>query len=345
MATILATNPHLVEATSGTRTWQEAVRCAIRQAQTLLSALGLPLDLYGNEPETSATNHKFPLFVPWEFVARMQAGRADDPLLLQVLPRASERLDAPGFASDPVGDLDSEVVPGLLKKYRSRALMVTTGRCAVHCRYCFRREFPYDEVPKSPAAWQVAIDAIAADETVEEVILSGGDPLMLADSSLKWLVTQLNAIPHVVRLRIHSRTLVVIPQRICQELLEWIDLARMPVVMVTHINHPNEIDHALRSALGRLRDRRVMLLNQSVLLRDINDSVETLRQLSTGLLSAGVLPYYLHQLDRVRGAAHFEVPIEEGRRIVSELRTQMSGYGVPEYVAEIAGQASKTPLT
>ncbi len=246
--------------------------------------------------------------------------------------------------ADPVDDAAAELLPGLLKKYASRALLVTTGACAVHCRYCFRREYPYSSVPKSPAAWQPAIERIASDSSIEEVILSGGDPLMLADQSLSWLVDQFNDIPHVQRLRVHTRVPVVIPQRICDEMLDWLDRARMQTIVVTHINHPQEIHELLVESLQKLRTTRAMVLNQAVLLRGINDDVSTQRELSRRLIAAGVLPYYLHQLDRVRGAGHFEVPIEAGREIISLLRAQISGFGVPKYVWEQPGELSKRPL-
>ena len=344
MATILATNPLLVEATSGKVSWQEAIRRAVRDTETLLLALGLPLEMCGPEGHRRTAASQFPLLVPWEFIARMQPGDADDPLLRQVLPTHQEGGSPVGFSADPVGDQAAELLPGLLQKYASRALLVTTGACAVHCRYCFRREYPYSEVPKSPAAWQPAIDRIAADESIEEVILSGGDPLMLADQSLRWLVDQLNAIPHVQRLRLHTRVPVMIPQRINDELLDWLDRTRMQTIVVTHINHPRELYAPLVEAMGKLRSARALLLNQAVLLRGINDSVAVQRELSCQLIAAGILPYYLHQLDRVRGAGHFEVPVETGREIISLLRAQFSGYGVPKYVWEQAGEPSKRPL-
>lgn len=344
MATILAANPYLVEATSGKVLWPEAIRRAVRDVETLLQALGLPLETCGPESQWRPVAKQFPLFVPWEFIARMQAGDPQDPLLRQVLITHQEGAEQVGFLADPVGDTQAELLPGLLQKYASRALLVTTGACAVHCRYCFRREYPYSEVPKSPAAWQPAIDRIAQDSSIEEVILSGGDPLMLADQSLSWLVDQINEIEHVQRLRIHTRVPVMIPQRVCSEMLEWFERARMQTIVVTHINHPHEIHQPLVESLGKLRSARAMLLNQSVLLRGINDDAATLRELSCKLIAAGVMPYYLHQLDRVRGAGHFEVPIETGREIIHLLRAQFSGFGVPKYVWEQPGQSSKTPL-
>ncbi len=340
MATILASLPHLVEGTSSCNSWQLSIRNAIRDPAVLLQELGIPSEKLG----TGSLAPSFPLLVPREFVARMQPGNLNDPLLRQILPTAEELAPTDGFQADPVGDNAAEVIPGLLQKYAGRALLVTTGACAVHCRYCFRREFQYERVPKSPNAWQPAIDYIAQDSSLSEILLSGGDPLMLADSSLSWLVDQLNRLPHIQRLRIHTRVPVMIPQRICDELLSWIRRARMQVIFVTHINHAQEIDDNLRQAIDQLRTAGVLLLNQSVLLRGINDTVAELKTLSERLVAMGVLPYYLHQLDRVRGAAHFEVPVSEGRDLIAQLRALVPGYCVPKYVAEIAGEVSKRPL-
>lgn len=344
MATILAAHPHLVEATSGQVSWQEAIRRAVRDLGTLLATLGLPPNACGPEAELQAAIKQFPLLVPWEFIARMQPGNPHDPLLLQVLPTHQEGRPQPGFSADPVGDGQAELLPGLLQKYTSRALLVTTGACAVHCRYCFRREYPYSEVPKSPTSWQPAIDRVAADSSIEEVILSGGDPLMLADQSLNWLVENLNDISHVERLRIHSRVPVMIPARVNDAMLAWLSGARMQTIFVSHINHPNEIHGPLGEAFDRVRSTGAILLNQSVLLKGVNDEATIQRELSRKLISVGVVPYYLHQLDRVRGAQHFEVPIATGQEIISLLRAQFSGFGVPKYVCEQPGDSSKRAL-
>lgn len=344
MATILASRSELVEANSTALPWPEAVRRAIRDSETLLAALQLPAELGGDAHKIAAAATKFPLFVPWEYVRRMKVGDAHDPLLRQVLITADESRPFANFDADPVGDREATVLPGLLQKYQGRALLITTGACAVHCRYCFRREFPYREVPKSPTAWQPAIEHIASDSTLEEVILSGGDPLMLSDSSLSWIVQELNRLPHINRLRIHSRVPVVIPQRVCKAMLSWLRAARMQIVFVSHINHPHELDISLIAALNQLREAGILLLNQAVLLRGINDAADIQCDLSTKLVAAGVMPYYLHQLDRVQGAAHFEVPIAQGREIIEKMRQRLSGYCVPKYVMEVAGDDSKRPL-
>jgi len=321
--------------------WQQAVKSAIRDAGELCRRLGLP-DALAADGAGGATS--FPVFVPLGFLNRMRPGDETDPLLLQVLPRAAELHSPPGFADDPVGDLDSARSPGLLHKYRGRTLMVTTGACAVHCRYCFRRHFPYSETPRSVDQWRPAIAQIAADSTIHEVILSGGDPLMLVDETLTDLVEMLAAIPHLTRLRVHTRVPIMIPERVNDELLAWLTGTRLTPVMVVHANHPAELDADVAAALGRLVDAGIPTLNQAVLLRGINDSADTLAQLCERLVDLRVMPYYLSQLDRVRGAAHFEVPVAEGLAIMSELRRRVPGYVMPRYVQEIAGEDFKTLL-
>jgi EF-P beta-lysylation protein EpmB len=222
--------------------------------------------------------------------------------------------------------------------------MVTTGACAVHCRYCFRRHFPYDESPKSPQAWTAALDAIEADEGVHEVILSGGDPLTLVDRSLAELARRIAAIGHVRRLRIHTRLPIMIPQRVTPELLQWLTATRLAPVVVIHANHAAEIQGDAATAVRRIVAAGIPTLNQAVLLRGVNDSADVLADLSERLLDLGVIPYYLHQLDRVAGAAHFEVPVVEGLQIMEELKRRLPGYAVPRYVREVAGERYKMPL-
>jgi EF-P beta-lysylation protein EpmB len=274
----------------------------------------------------------------------MRPGDPRDPLLRQVLPLADEQARPLGYGFDPVGDGRAMQSPGLLRKYRSRALMVTTGACAVHCRYCFRRHFPYDAGPRSLDEWEPALGKIAADRSIREVILSGGDPLVLVDGHLAELARRLAAIRHVRRLRIHTRLPIVIPERVTGELLEWLRGTRLAPLVVVHANHANELDDAVAGALGRLIDAGVPLLNQSVLLSGVNDRADALVDLCERLVDLRVMPYYLHQLDRVAGAAHFEVPREEGRRLVAELRRRLPGYAVPRYVQEIDGAEYKTIL-
>jgi EF-P beta-lysylation protein EpmB len=322
-------------------TWQAALREAIRDPAELCRLLDLPDEV---ADRARAASGDFPLFVPRGYLARIKPGDVADPLLRQVLPLAEERQDSAGFSTDPVGDLNASPEPGLLHKYEGRVLLVATGACPVHCRYCFRRHFPYGEVPKSAAAWQSALDRIAADTSIREVILSGGDPLTLTDDVLAELIARIAAIDRIERVRVHTRFPVMIPERVTEELLATLTETRLTPVVVIHANHPRELDQSVADALARLKRVGLTLLNQSVLLRGVNDSVEVLAQLSQRLVEIGVLPYYLHQLDRVAGAAHFEVPVEEGRRIVKELRRRLPGYLVPRYVQEVPGAASKVVL-
>ena len=311
---------------------------AVRDPAELCRLLYLPVDF---EPVARAAASQFPLFVPRGFVARMRPGDPDDPLLRQVLPIADEMAEVRGFVVDPVDDNAAARQAGLLQKYEGRVLMIATGTCAVHCRYCFRRHFPYDETPRSLKDWQPALDEIADDTSIHEVILSGGDPLTLVDTTLAALVERLESIPHIRRLRIHTRLPIVIPERVTDELVAMLGDSRLTPVVVLHANHANELDQHVATAVAKLADAGIMLLNQAVLLAGINDSVETQAALSERLIDLRVVPYYLHQLDRVAGAAHFEVPIADGRQIIDELRTRLPGYAVPRYVQEVAGVSSK----
>jgi EF-P beta-lysylation protein EpmB len=261
-----------------------------------------------------------------------------------VLPLADELFESPGFAADPVGDALAVQSPGLLQKYSSRALLITTGACAVHCRYCFRREYPYSESPRSPDDWQLAIERLAVDPTIDEAILSGGDPLTMVDGHLEVLAERLARVPHLKRLRIHTRLPIVIPQRVTSRLIEWLRGTRLAPIMVVHANHPNEIDGDVAAALARLVDAGIPVFNQSVLLRGVNDDAEALIELSRRLVDLRVMPYYLHQLDRVRGAAHFEVPVARGLELIAAMRRALPGYAVPRYVQEIAGELHKRVL-
>jgi EF-P beta-lysylation protein EpmB len=315
---------------------------AITEPAELLAAVGL-----GEEwlPAAQAAARLFPLRVPRGFVARMRPRDPHDPLLRQVLPLAEECLTAEGFGADPVGDLAAMAVPGLLHKYRARVLLTVTGACAVHCRYCFRRHFPYGDANPAVDRWRAALDYIAGDDSITEVILSGGDPLSLSDRRLAELVPQLEAIPHLRRLRLHTRLPVVLPERINDELLAWLGGTKLKSVVVVHANHAQEIDDTVRAALGRLKAAGAELLNQSVLLRGVNDSVEALADLSEALFESGTLPYYLHMLDKVQGAAHFAVPDAVARRLMEALNARLPGYLVPRLVREVPGGAGKLALT
>lgn len=326
---------------TGAGDWKRLWREAVRDPRDLLDLLGLP-ELAARVSATAAA--QFPLRVPRGFVARMRHGDPHDPLLRQVLPLDDEARVVPGFALDAVGDGAARAGAGVIRKYRGRALLVTTGSCAVHCRYCFRRHFPYADETAAAGGWSEAVALIAGDPSIDEVILSGGDPLSLATPKLAELTDALAAIPHLRRLRLHTRLPVVLPERVDAGLLGWLRRLPWPVACVVHANHANEFDAEVDAAFARLREAGLTLLNQAVLLRGVNDSVDALAALSERAWAAGVLPYYLHQLDRVAGAAHFEVPDDEARALHRALAARLSGYLVPRLVREVAGDTGKRPL-
>ncbi|MDN8542169.1 MULTISPECIES: EF-P beta-lysylation protein EpmB [Erwinia] len=321
--------------------WLHQLADVITDPDELLQLLGL--DSHPELRGGANARRLFALRVPRAFAARMQKGDPQDPLLLQVITQSQEFIDAPGYSTDPL-DEQSSVVPGLLHKYHNRALLLVKGGCAVNCRYCFRRHFPYSDNQGNKRNWQQALEYIRQQPQLDEIIFSGGDPLMAKDSELAWLITELEQIPHVKRLRIHTRLPVVIPARITAALCQRLAETRLQTLLVTHINHAREIDDELREAMRQLKRAGVTLLNQSVLLRGINDSAATLAELSNALFDAGILPYYLHVLDKVQGAAHFYVSDEQARNIMRELLSQVSGYMVPKLAREIGGEPSKTPL-
>jgi len=287
---------------------------------------------------------EFPLRVPRGFVGRMQPGDRNDPLLLQVLPDEREDVPAAGFEHDPVGDLDSRRAPGVLHKYHGRVLLIATGACAINCRYCFRRHFPYSRDTAARQGWREALAYVASTSDAREVILSGGDPLVLATSRLRQLSTGLDAIAHVRRLRIHTRVPVVLPERIDATLLEWLNGLRQRSVMVIHCNHPREVDESVIQALRAIQSAGVTVFNQAVLLRGINDSLEVQTRLAETLFDAGVIPYYLHLLDRVQGAAHFEVADSRARELYQAMRKNLPGYLLPRLVREKPGAPFKVPV-
>ncbi|SFN03713.1 EF-P beta-lysylation protein EpmB [Izhakiella capsodis] len=321
--------------------WLAQLADVITDPDELLQLMALD-----NHPKLAAgrdARRLFALRVPRTFAARMQPGDAQDPLLLQVLTSQQEFIQTPGYSNDPL-DEQSNVIPGLLHKYRNRALLLVKSGCAVNCRYCFRRHFPYQDNQGNKHNWRTALDYIRSQSNLDEIIFSGGDPLMAKDSELDWLISELEHISHIKRLRIHSRLPVVIPARITPALCERLYRSSLQVILVTHINHAREIDGELRAGLNALRKAGVTLLNQSVLLKDINDDAQTLATLSNSLFDAGVLPYYLHVLDKVQGAAHFYVDDDRARAIMRDLLTLISGYLVPKLAREIGGEPSKTPL-
>ena len=306
------------------------------------------LDLLDLDPSLPALDYRrlrdFPLRVPKAFIARMRKGDPCDPLFLQVWPADAEGTETPGFSSDAVGDLAKLKSGGLIHKYHGRALAIATGACAVNCRYCFRRHFPYNDSLASRGNWRETLARIAADPSIEEVILSGGDPLSLSDDKLSAFVGELEGIPQLRRLRVHTRTAVVLPERVDDALLGWLSRTRLQKVVVLHVNHANEIDAAVEAAIARLRGAGATLLNQSVLLRNVNDSSATLAALSERLFACGVLPYYLHLLDRVQGAGHFEVNENKAVKLMGELAARLPGYLVPRLARELPGAPAKTLL-
>lgn len=324
-----------------TQSWQHLLQSAISDPEELGRRLGLALPQVHNE---------FPLRVPLPYLSRIRPGDPDDPLLLQVLAQPAEMLPQPGYSKDPLAEvsgdqahgIDPHASTGLIQKYHGRVLIVTTGACAIHCRYCFRRHFPYSQVQPSQADWQQILDTVRADTSIHEVILSGGDPLLLNDRQLASLAHQIADIGHVKTLRLHTRLPIVIPQRINAALLDWIAAVPLKVVMVWHSNHPNELDDEVAEAAAKLTNAGVTLLNQSVLLRNINDSVEILVRLSESLFAIGVLPYYLHLLDPVSGAAHFDVDDAAGGALINAMRARLPGYLVPRLARETPGETSKT---
>lgn len=316
---------------SAARSWKEALANAVREPDVLADLL----DLSGEHRESARRAARlFPLVAPRELLTRVRRGDPDDPILRQILPLDVEADEVDGYTRDPLGEEVATRAPGLLHKYRGRALLVAAASCAVNCRYCFRRHFPYDATPRGIEAWEPALDEIRADSSVHEIILSGGDPLVLTDLALARLVERLDAIQHLRRLRIHTRLPIVIPQRVDDALLEWLRATRLTPVVVVHTNHPNEIDDACAAALGRLVDAGIPVLNQAVLLRGVNDDANVLAELCERLVDLRVMPYYLHQLDTVAGTAHFHVDPARGLEIVAALRLRLPGYAVPRYVRE-----------
>ncbi|MGO1461384.1 MAG: EF-P beta-lysylation protein EpmB [Marinobacter sp.] len=324
------------------RSWQQLLSNSITSPTELLERLNLPADQWLAGAE--AGHRLFQIRVPEPFLARMEKGNPADPLLRQVLPLSLETNTVEGFVTDPLEEDGAIQTTGLIRKYRSRALLMVTGQCAINCRYCFRRHFPYDEQRLSPADRQKVLDTLAASPEINEVIFSGGDPLAVNDRRLSHWATAISSISHIRRIRLHTRLPVVIPQRVCDALLRWIKHTPVQVVIVLHINHPAEIDKPTRHALNQLRSVGVTLLNQSVILRGVNDDADVLENLSESLFDAGVLPYYLHAFDPVAGAQHFDVADEKAKGLVRELLSRLPGFLVPRLVREVPGEPAKTPI-
>jgi len=328
-------------AAPGYADWQAALADAVTDPAQLCRGLGLPSSMAAAAERAA---DRFPLLVPRPYLARIRPGDPRDPLLLQVLPRQEELHQMPRFTTDPLREAEAAQAYGLLWKYRSRCLMLTTGACGVHCRFCFRRHFRCRPLFKTTEDRRPAIERIAADRSIHEVILSGGDPLAVDDAPLAQLARRLAEIPHLRRLRVHTRLPIVVPQRVTEALLAWLRGTRLTAVLVIHVNHPAEIDEPVATALDRLVDAGVPVLSQSVLLRGVNDQVDVLADLFGRLVDLRVMPYYLHQLDRVAGAAQFEVPEATGLELLRQLRARLPGYAVPRYVREIPGRPNKVVL-
>ncbi|MDY4479253.1 MAG: EF-P beta-lysylation protein EpmB [[Pasteurella] aerogenes] len=321
--------------------WTDLLATAISDPKTLLNYLELPLADFQQDIEA---RRLFPLRVPLPFVEKMEKGNPRDPLFLQAMSARQEFLTMEGFSKDPL-DEQHTAAPNILHKYHNRLLFMVKNSCAINCRYCFRRHFPYAENKGNKENWRLALDYIRQHEEIEEVIFSGGDPLMAKDHELDWLIKQLENIPHLQRLRIHTRLPIVIPQRITPALCQLLAESQLQMILVTHINHPNEIDARLAQAMQALKQANVTLLNQSVLLKDINDDADILKQLSDKLFAIGILPYYLHLLDKVEGASHFYQTDEQALKIYKKLQSITSGYLVPKLAREIAHEANKTLYT
>lgn len=316
------------------RPWQWLLGNAVTDISDLVRSLGL---------SATPANSDFPVLVPLPYLSRIRPGDPEDPLLLQVLPVDAENAVVPGFVEDPLEESASSPLPGLLHKYHGRVLVIVSGACGVNCRYCFRRHFPYQSFQPDTARWQEIARYVAGDQSIHEVILSGGDPLVLSDKRLASIANSLAAVEHVHTFRLHSRLPIVIPQRVCDELTRWIEATRLKVVMVLHSNHPRELDDGVALAMARLTEAGVTLLNQSVLLKGVNDDAATLIALSRRLFDLDIMPYYLHLLDPVQGAAHFEVNEAEARHLIDRVAASLPGYLVPRLVREVPGAPNKLP--
>lgn len=323
-------------------TWQSLLARSITEPETLLQRLGLDSSLLTDGAR--AGHSAFPVRVPEPWLARIRHGDPADPLLRQVLPLAEEGETRPGFVTDPLQEAEATAAPGLIRKYRSRALLMVTGQCAINCRYCFRRHFPYEDHRLSPQQREAVIATLRASPEINEVILSGGDPLAVNDRLLAQWSSALASVPSLTRLRIHSRLPIVIPQRVDDHLIQWIWETPLKTVMVVHVNHPQEIDEPVARAMARLKHAGVTLLNQSVILQGVNDDAAILQELSERLFEVGVLPYYLHGFDPVAGAHHFDVSDDRARTLVRELQAKLPGYLVPRLVREVPDRPGKTLL-
>ncbi|MEM1243765.1 MAG: EF-P beta-lysylation protein EpmB [Pseudomonadota bacterium] len=323
-----------------TTSWQKQLSQMITDPAVLIDTCGLDAELTAKACEVAK---QFPLRVTQAYISKIKYGDSEDPLLKQILPLDLElQSDDEAAPSDPLQEAQFNPVPGLLHKYKNRVLFTLTQNCAIHCRYCFRREFDYDTNTPALNQWQAAFAYIAERENINEVILSGGDPLTLKDNHLGFFIEKIQAIKHVKRVRIHTRVPVVLPDRIDMAFLDLIKTIKLPLIMVMHVNHPNEIDSRFTAICQQLRKHNVVLLNQSVLLKNINDDAQVLIKLQEKLFSASVLPYYLHILDKVKGTKHFFVAETKAKQLIKQLQAELPGYLVPRLVREDAFAESKT---
>jgi len=319
--------------------WQDSLKKLVTRPADLASQLHLSQT---NQLGITQGAASFPLRIPLDYLQRIPTRDPDHPLLKQFIPTAQELDTDSNFDKDPVGEIHQNPVPGLIHKYKGRVLLIISGSCPIHCRYCFRRHFPYADNRNNRDDWHQALDYIRADSSIREVIYSGGDPLSASDDLLEWLTHELASIPHLKRLRVHTRYPVVLPQRITPSCLDWLSNSRLLSTLVIHCNHPDELDDSVIQAFSAVKQAGITLLNQSVLLKGVNDNLATLIRLSEDLHRHGVLPYYLHLLDKVQGAAHFEVPEREALILYRQLQAELPGYLLPKLVREQAGEAAKS---
>lgn len=323
------------------QSWQDELKQLIDTPEKLIEAVGLDQKWL---PAARRASMRFPVHATKSFVRRIEKGNPNDPLLRQILPMDDELRTAPGYVHDPLQEKQFTPVPGVIHKYRSRVLLIAATQCAINCRYCFRRHFPYNDNRLSKDDWRQALNYIAHNTDLNEVILSGGDPLSLGDRQLAWISQSLAKIPHIKRLRIHSRFPIILPSRITQEFVRSITHPSLDTIMVIHCNHPQEIDFEVREAAKNMREAKIILFNQAVLLKNINDNSTIQASLSEVLFSSGILPYYLHLLDPVEGASHFAVTEPEAKLLYKQLLAKLPGYLVPKLVRELPNEESKTPV-
>ncbi len=321
--------------------WQNQLAESIKSPEALIEALNLPATLL---PKLEKAHKMFPLRVTQSYLDKIEKGNIYDPLLRQILPLTEETIITEGYTTDPVEDKQFEKTPGLLHKYHGRVLLTLTGACGIHCRYCFRRHFDYSSSNPSKQNWDSALEYIQNDNSIYEVIFSGGDPLSLTDQRLSKLAHDIDQITHVKFLRIHTRQITILPDRVNEQFLGWIEKLRLKLIMVVHINHPNEIDQLTSDSLGKLHEIGVELFNQSVLLKGVNNNENTLIQLSLKLIENGVKPYYLHMLDKAQGTAHFNVNESTAKKLIKNMQEKLPGYAIPKLVREVPHTPYKKPI-